>query len=192
MAAHSVAVAVDLVGAAYLRLRYENDDVGTVSSKPVTAPSAEHPARRRWGTRCASRHPRAGARAPGTRAAPRRSVRAPSGSALASPRRTAKYRALGSMRRFSCAKPTAAAIASVPAWRWPASRPQGAGASLGGGIAYGPGLGYSSSPRSSTFCASAAITVGSLSVVTSPSSRPSATSRSSRRMILPLRVLGSS
>ena len=35
-------------------------------------------------------------------------------------------------------------------------------------------------------------TVGSISVVTSPSGRFSATSRSSRRMILPERVLGSS
>lgn len=30
------------VGAAYLRLRADNDDVGTVSSKPVTPPGAEH------------------------------------------------------------------------------------------------------------------------------------------------------
>ena len=45
---------------------------------------------------------------------------------------------------------------------------------------------------SSYRCLSAATTLGSASVVVSPSVRPSATSRSSRRMILPLRVLGSS
>jgi acetyl-CoA synthetase len=52
--------------------------------------------------------------------------------------------------------------------------------------------GYSSSPRSATFCLSTSMTSGSRSVVTSPSSRPSAMSRSSRRMILPERVLGRS
>ena len=30
------------VGAAYLRLRTDNDDVGTVTSKPITPPGAEH------------------------------------------------------------------------------------------------------------------------------------------------------
>jgi uncharacterized protein YuzE len=30
------------VGAAYLRLRTDNDDVGTVSSKSITPPGAEH------------------------------------------------------------------------------------------------------------------------------------------------------
>src|SRR5918994_392181 len=47
-------------------------------------------------------------------------------------------------------------------------------------------------PRSATFCLSSSMTAGSRSVVTSPSSRPSAMSRSSRRMILPERVLGRS
>ena len=53
--------------------------------------------------------------------------------------------------------------------------------------------GYASSAwRSLIRPSSWAITPGSRRVVTSPSSRPSAMSRSSRRMILPLRVLGRS
>ena len=54
---------------------------------------------------------------------------------------------------------------------------------------------YSSSPslaRRLTTSSSSATTSGSRSVVTSPSSRPSAMSRSSRRMILPERVFGRS
>src|ERR1700734_3368287 len=54
-------------------------------------------------------------------------------------------------------------------------------------------LGYSFSVASSVMWSLMALTtVGSSSVVTSPSGRSSATSRRSRRMILPLRVLGSS
>ena len=49
-----------------------------------------------------------------------------------------------------------------------------------------------SASRSLIFPSSCFITSGSRSVVTSPSSRPSAMSRSSRRMILPERVLGRS
>src|SRR5215475_7683184 len=45
---------------------------------------------------------------------------------------------------------------------------------------------------SSYCCLRVATTVGSARVVVSPRARPSATSRSSRRMILPLRVLGNS
>ena len=48
------------------------------------------------------------------------------------------------------------------------------------------------SARAATCSLSCSITAGSRSVVTSPSSRPSAMSRSSRRMILPERVLGRS
>ena len=53
-------------------------------------------------------------------------------------------------------------------------------------------LSSSSACRSLILPSSCAITSGSRSVVTSPSSRPSAMSRSSRRMILPERVLGRS
>ena len=45
---------------------------------------------------------------------------------------------------------------------------------------------------SSYACFSVATTAGSASVLVSPSARPSAMSRSRRRMILPLRVFGSS
>src|SRR4051794_20243564 len=63
-----------------------------------------------------------------------------------------------------------------------------------GGQCYGKGRAepQSSSSPCLTFSWIWSITEGSLSVVTSPSSRPSAMSRSSRRMILPDRVLGRS
>src|ERR1700722_16895608 len=55
------------------------------------------------------------------------------------------------------------------------------------------GAGYSFSAASSLMWSLMALTtVGSSSVVTSPSGRSSATSRRSRRMILPERVFGSS
>src|SRR3954468_9221080 len=57
-----------------------------------------------------------------------------------------------------------------------------------------PSRSYSSSPfeRDWTFSSRSCITPGSRSVVTSPSSLPSAMSRRSRRMILPERVFGRS
>ena len=68
---------------------------------------------------------------------------------------------------------------------WPTSPPRTAGRGLRPGRRAEPTADY-------LLARIASNTLGSSSVEVSPSSRPSATSRSRRRMILPLRVFGSS